>query len=220
MGRSLIERTEKHVKSRLMREGSGHDWFHTFRVRQIAVYLQSKEGGNLEFLEVASLLHCAAEHDLRAKANEKIRSFTMSGILDVLDIPSDWREHIILIAEWCRYKGKDTVAAETLEGKIIQDANYLDTLGAVGLARGFTAGGYLGRAIHNPDIKPLLNLNKDNYSSRKREGTSINYFYEKTIQLLPYINTQTAKKIATTRLRFTEQFLKQFSIEWNLEDSV
>lgn len=215
---SLIEKTKQHVKARLMREGSGHDWWHTFRVWQTAKYLQSEEGGNLEFIEVAALLHCAAEHDLRARADEKIRSITMAGVLEALEIEEAWHEPIINIAEGCRYKGRDTQRATTLEGKIVQDANYLDTLGAIGLARGFTAGGYLGRVIHDPEVKQAVNLSKEAYQRRKREGTSINYFYEKSTQLLPLINTVTAQEIAAKRLLFMQNFLNEFKQEWSLED--
>lgn len=215
---SLIEKTKQHVKARLTREGSGHDWWHTYRVWQTARYLQSQEGGDLEFIEVAALLHCAAEHDLRARADEKIRSLTMAGVLHVLEIDETWHEPIIAIAEGCRFKGKDTKHATTLEGKIVQDANYLDALGAIGLARGFTAGGYLGRVIHDPDVKSVINLSKEMFQKRKREGTSINYFYEKSLRLLSLINTATAKKIATKRLEFMKNFLEEFKLEWDLED--
>lgn len=218
MSTKLIVRTAEYVQKRLREEGSGHDWFHTYRVWQMARYLQSKEGGDAETIEMAALLHCAAEHDLKKKSDEQVRSYTMMGILDILGIEGDLRENIISIARWCRFKGRDTERPDTLEGKIVQDANFLDVLGAVGIARGFSAGGYLGRPIHDPAIRPLPNASKEVYQKRRKEGTSVNYFYEKPLQILKAINTPTAKKIAEARLAFTNEFLERFFKEWNFED--
>ena len=94
----------------------------------------------------------------------------------------------------------------------------MDVLGAVGIARGFSAGGYLGRVVHDPAIAPLPRATKEVYQKRRKEGTSINYFYEKPLQILNYISTPTARKIAESRLAFTKQFLERFFKEWNLED--
>ncbi len=218
MRENLIAKTADHVEKRLKRDASGHDWFHTYRVWQLAKHLQTIEGGDSETIEVAALLHCAAEHDLRSTQNERMRSYTLMGILDVLEIEGDLREHVIAIAQWCHYKGKDTERPETLEGKIVQDANFLETLGAIGVARAFTAGGYLGRMIHDPAVKPMPRAGKDVYQRRKREGTSINYVYEKPMQIMAFLNTDTARAIATRRIEFTKQFLDEFFIEWNMKD--
>jgi len=218
MSSPLVEKSAQHVEMRLNHDLSGHDWFHTYRVWQLARYLQSKEGGDSETIEVAALLHCAAEHDLRSMQNERLRSYTLMGILDVLEIDGVLRENIIAIAQWCHYKGRDTQRPTTLEGKIVQDANFLETMGAIGIARAFTAGGYLGRSIHDPAASPLPFTSGETYQRRKREGTSINYIYEKPLQLMAFLNTNEAKRLAEKRIAFTKLFLDEFHREWKLED--
>lgn len=218
MATAIIRRALEHVKGRLYKEGSGHDWFHTERIWKMAQYLQSKEGGEAELIELAAILHCAGERDIRNKQNEKGRSHALNGILDVLEIEGELREQIIAIIQLCHFKGKDTERATTLEGKIVQDANFLDVLGALGLARGFTAGGYLGRIIHDPAIKPHPGSSSAVFQKRKEESTSLNYFYEKPLVIVKILNTPTARKIAESRLEFTRLFLKQFHEEWEMKD--
>lgn len=218
MHSDLVKKTASHVEKRLNRDASGHDWFHAYRVWQLAKFLQSKEGGKAEVIEVAALLHCAAEHDLRSLQGETMRMYTLMGILDVLGVEGAVREDIINIVQWSHYKGRDTEKPATVEGKIVQDANFLETLGAIGIARAFTAGGYLGRPIYKPGVKPWPNAPKDVYQKRKRIGTTINYIYEKPVQIVRILNTPTAKKIADERLKFTELFLERFHQEWLLQD--
>lgn len=213
----LVKLTATHVERRLNHDTSGHDWFHSYRVWQIARYLQSKEGGDSELVEVSALLHCAAEHDLRSVQKDTMRMYTLMGILDVLGAEGKIREEIITIVQMSHYQGRETARPAMIEGKIVQDANFLETLGAIGVARAFTAGGYLGRQIHNPSVKPLPNASKDAYQKRKREGTSLNYMYEKPAQIIKVLNTETAKKIAAPRLAFTKLFLDQFLKEWDGE---
>ncbi len=220
MDSQLIKRTAIHVERRLNNEASGHDWFHTYRVWQMAKYLQFKEGGNSELVQVAALLHCAAEHDLRSVHSEKMRTYTLMGILDVLEVEGQKREDIINIVQWSHYKGKDTERPATIEGQIVQDANFLETLGAIGVARAFTAGGYLGRPIHNPKIKPFPNASQDVYKKRKREGTSLNYLYEKPVQIVKILNTDTAKKIGEQKAAFTKIFIDEFIKEWNWSEKL
>lgn len=218
MPSELVKKTAAHVEQRLSRDASGHDWFHSYRVWKLAKYLQTKEGGNSELVEMAALLHCAAEHDLRTMQKESLRMYTLMGILDVLEVEGKIREDIINIVQTSHYKGKDTEKPATLEGKIVQDANFLETLGAIGIARAFTAGGYLGRPIHNPVVKPMIRAAKDVYQRRKREGTSINYIYEKPLEIVKILNTETAKKIGAERATFTKLFLDTFLAEWNWHD--
>lgn len=218
MSKTTVQKTIDYVRSRFLKEGSGHDWQHTRRVWETAKFLQSKEGGNLELIEIAALLHCAAEHDIKHPATDKMRMLTMRGIMDVLEIEEEMQEKIITIAQQCRFKGVDTDKPDTIEGKVVQDANWLEVLGAIGIARIFTAGGYLGRTIYDPDKDPKIKASKDVFQKRRREGTSFNYFYEKAFQVVDFISTPTAKAIAEKRLRFTKEYLKQFLVEWNQED--
>ncbi len=218
MQNSLVKKTAEYVRKRLENEGSGHDWEHTRRIWEMAKRLQKIEGGNLELVELASLLHCAAEHDLKKASNENIRSLTMQGVLDVLDISEEYKTEIITIAQQCRFKGDDTERPTTLEGKIVQDADWLEGLGAIGIARGFAAGGYLGRRIHDARTKAMVNVPKEEYLKRKRSGTSINYFYEKSLRLPKFLNTKTAKRVAVKRLQYLKNFLDQFMKEWDVND--
>ena len=220
MDSQLIKRTATHVERRLNNDASGHDWHHTYRVWQMAKFLQLREGGNKELIEVAALLHCAAEHDLRSVHSEKMRTYTLIGILDVLEVEGEMREDIIEIVQWSHYKGRDTERPTTIEGKIVQDANFLETLGAIGVARAFTAGGYLGRPIYNPKIKPFPNATQDVYKKRKREGTSINYLHEKPMQIVKILNTATAKKIGEQKAAFTKLFLYEFMREWHWHEKL
>lgn len=215
---SLVAKTADYVRKRLQNEGSGHDWEHTRRIWDMSKRLQAVEGGDLELIELASLLHCAAERDIKKTVDEKVRSLTMQGVLDVLDITEEYKKEIITIAQQCRFKGKDTERPTTLEGKIVQDADWLEGLGAIGVARGFSAGGYLGRKIHDPAISSRANLSKADYLKRKLQGTSINYFYEKSLQLPKYLNTKTAKRVAVKRLQYLKGFLDQFMKEWDVKD--
>lgn len=212
----LVEKIVKYVKKRLIEERSGHDWFHVMRVWKLAVFLHKKEGGNLELIELAALLHSAAERDYKNTPDENIRSLAMSGMLDVLGIEDKLKHEIIEIAQLCRYKGVETQVPTTIEGKIVQDANWLDGLGAVGVARCFTAGGYISRGIHNPEQAPRLIDAK--IFKQKKETTSINYFYEKTLQLPNMLNTATAKKLALKRVVYIKKFIEQFMYEWEGND--
>lgn len=215
---SLVEKTAQYVQQRLQHEGSGHDWAHTRRIWDMAKRLQAIEGGNLELIELASILHCVAEHDLKKVANDKIRSLTMQGVLDVLDIDDQYKKEIIKIAQQCRFKGDETERPTMIEGKIVQDADWLEGLGAIGIARGFSAGGYLGRVIYDPKIPPLKKSTKEEYLFRKLKGTSINYFYEKSLHLPRFLNTKTAKHVAVKRLQYLQSFLEQFMKEWDVQD--
>lgn len=214
----IVEKTAEYVRRRLENEGSGHDWEHTRRIWHMARRLQAVEGGNLELIELASLLHCAAEHDLKKFSNENMRTLTMQGVLDVLNISDDYKKEITDIAQQCRFAGDDTLKPGSLEGKIVQDADWLEGLGAIGIARGFAAGGYLGRKMHDPAALPVAHLTKKEYLERKRTGTSVNYFFEKSLQLVKFLNTETAKRVAEKRINYLNNFLEQFMKEWDVLD--
>lgn len=217
MSQSLVETTAEYVRKQLCNEKTGHDWYHVYRVWQLAKKLQKIEGGDLQLIELSVLLHSAAEPNLKEN-NEKKRSLALWGMLDILELDEAMKNKIITISNQCRYKGAETEVPQTIEGKIVQDANWLDGLGAIGIARVFTAGGYYGRLIHSPETQPVFELNNSGYQKRKLTGTSLNYFFEKTFPVVGRLNTPTAKKIATKRLGFIKKYIEHFTDEWELND--
>ena len=216
--KTVSQRTSDYVRKRLEHELSGHDWHHVERVWKTAAYLQSKEGGNLKVIELAVLLHSAAERDYKAGTDEKVRPLALSGIIDVLDIEEEFKPLIISIIQLCKFRGSETEKPYSLEGKIVQDANWLDSLGAIGIARNFTAGGYIGRKIYDPDIKPKEDLDPLSFIRSKKERTSVAYFYEKAFLIPDMLNTKTGREIAVKRTAYVKDFIKRFLEEWYLQD--
>lgn len=215
----VVEKVIDYVKKLLINEKTGHDWFHNYRTWRLANYLQSKEGGDSEIIQLGALLHGISEREYKNIGNEDFRCLAMHGFLDVLEITGEKREKIIEIVNNTEYRGNETVPARTLEGRIVQDANWLDGIGAIGISRVFTSGGFLGRTIYDPSRKPeSQKITKKKYLQLRKESTSYNYFFEKSFQLEKCLNTQTAKKIAAERIKCMKSFLDHFKKEWNMED--
>lgn len=212
----MIKRAAAYVKKKTEDEHSGHDWYHIERVRDMAARLQKKEGGDLQMIELAALLHDLG--DFRQQGFSEIKgSFVLRGMMDVLDIEEDLKEKLMKLIDESQFYGEETKKPKTIEGKILQDADWLDALGAVGIARVFATGGSNRRMMHDPEIKPRARPTKAEYLYRKSDGTSYNYFFEKILKIPKMINTETAKKIAERRIKFTEEFLDQFKKEWEGE---
>jgi len=210
---TLIEKTAEYVRKKLQNEPTGHDWYHTERVWKMALRLQAEEGGDKELIELASLMH-----DLGDNSHFELDdrgSLVLHGMMDVLEIDEDKQEKIIKIANDLRYGGDSTKPASTMESKIVQDADWLDTIGALGIARVFATGGRIKRSLHDPKRKIRKKLTREDYLQRKQEGTSFNYFYEKPLKLAERLNTKTAKEIAKHRVKFTKDFLAEFLSEWD-----
>lgn len=208
----IINETIQFVKEKLQGDSSGHDWWHIYRVRNLSKKLQSTEGGDLFIIELASLLHDVADWKFYKNENEGLN--VIKDWLVHLEVRSDIIDKVISVVKNVSFKGagvKDTM--DTVEGKIVQDADRLDAIGAIGVARTFAFGGKFGNEMHNPEIKVELHDNFEAY--KKSKGTTINHFYEKLLLLKDRMNTKTAKKIATERHRFMEIFLKQFYAEWD-----
>lgn len=214
MSLELINRTAEYVKKKLYNEPSGHDWFHVERVWKLAKKIHETEGGDLEIIELAALLHNLGDHDSHQFQAEK-GSLILFGMMDIIGIEEPLKTQIINIVDQMKYGGRETVHPLTLEGKIVQDANFLDTLGAIGVARHFASGGYYGRPIYDPSVKVREKLSKDEYEHQKQKGTSINNFYEKTFRIVALLNTPTAKKIAEEKARYIKHFVEQFMNEWD-----
>ena len=189
-------------------ESSGHDLYHSIRVHNNAAAIQRKEGGDLSIIRLAALLHDCDDRKLfHTVDNANARRF-----MDEHDIDADTQERICHIIFQISFKGKDSVVPDSLEGKIVQDADRLDALGAIGIGRAFAYGGKAGRMMHIPDEKHKDDMSEDEYFSN--EGTTINHFYEKLLFLKDMMNTPTAKQMAESRHKYMEGFLKEFYDEW------
>ena len=217
MAKSLIEKTADYVCLKLKDEPTGHDWFHVDRVLKISKYLQKKEGGDLELIELSALLHDLGDYK-SYEFNERKGNLVLYGMMDILEIDEEMQEKIIKVVKEAQWNADDTVVPSTIEGKIIQDADWLDAIGANGLAKIFATGGRIKRVIHDPKRKPRRKISKKDYQIKKRESTSINQIYEKVLKIPNRLNTKTAKKIAKSRIDFTKNFLEQFFAEWDCKD--
>jgi len=207
----IVQKTVGFVKEKLDGDSSGHDWWHIYRVWNLAKKIQKKEGGDLYIIEMAALLHDVADWKFYADESEGLK--IIHDWLINIEVQNIDIEKIIKIIKNVSFKGagvKDQM--ETVEGKIVQDADRLDAIGAVGIARTFAFGGKFGNEMHNPDIKKQHHNNFEEYKNSK--GTTINHFYEKLLLLKDRLNTNTARKIAEERHQFMEIFLKQFYDEW------
>lgn len=211
----LIVTTKEFVKSSLIDAEGGHDWFHTLRVYNNAILIAKDENVNKLVVSLGSLLHDIADskfHDGDETVGPKIaRKFLFEHNVDSTII-----EHIIGIIENISFKGgNEKQKFNSPELEVIQDADRLDAIGAIGIARCFNYGGFKNRALYNPDIKPNLNMSKEEY--KNSSAPTINHFYEKLLLLKDRMNTKTGKKIAEKRHTYMKYFLDQFYAEWNGE---
>ncbi|WP_319482586.1 HD domain-containing protein [uncultured Draconibacterium sp.] len=208
--KQLIPATEHFIKQHFASDSSGHDWWHIHRVRNMAIHLAEKEGGNLFLIEMAALLHDLDDWKL---GNGENTSKTKSWLTNI-EIDKKDAERIEQIIEQVSFKGAGVeTKADSLEAQIVQDADRLDAIGAIGIARTFAYGGSKGRLLHHPDIEPQLHNSFEDY--KKTTAPTINHFYEKLLLLKDRMNTKAAQEIAEERHRFMENFLVQFFLEWD-----
>lgn len=204
----ILKETKSFVKDKLYKEGSGHDWFHIKRVYNLATYICEKEGGDEFIIKMASLLHDI--DDWKFSNNNK----TTESFLESICVDEESIYKIMNIITTMSYKGGVVNSYQNnLEGKIVQDADRLDAMGAIGIARAFTYGGSKNRLMYDPHIKPKNFQNLDEV--KNLDNHTINHFYEKLLKLKDLINTDTAKQIAEERHRFMEIYLDEFYYEWN-----
>jgi uncharacterized protein len=210
--RQIIKNTEKYVKAEMGLEDSGHDWWHVYRVWQLAKRIAQHEDGDKFVIELAALLHDIS--DWKKNSGDS----TVGGKIatDFL-LKNGANENTALavrrILENISFKGvAGSSNMQTIEGKIVQDADRLDAMGAIGIGRCFTYGGYRGFPMHDPKITH----NKKEFGKRMSK-TSINHFYEKLLLLKDLMNTKTGKQMAQRRHKFLEQYLNRFLKEWNGE---
>jgi len=206
---SIIQQTADFIKNRLQGEGSGHDWWHTHRVWQTAKHIAHCEHADVLIVELAALLHDVADWKFY-DGDETVGPRVAREFLITLQVEDSIIQHVCTIIKNISFKGSNTTvrAMETLEGMIVQDADRLDAIGAVGIARTFAYGGFTHREIYNPDIPPMIHHTAEEY--KKSVGPSINHFYEKLLLLKDRMNTATGKQLANKRHAFMELFLQQF----------
>lgn len=210
----MIEKTKEFVKNKLYGEGSGHDWFHIERVYNLAKYIAQKENADFFIVEMTALLHDIDDWKF-SKSNDSNTTVTEK-FLKSIEVDEETIESIIRIIQTMSYKGGVVDSTQhTLEGKIVQDADRLDAIGAIGIARTFAYGGHKNRPIYDPSIKPMDF--KDLNEVKNAENHTINHFYEKLLKLKDLMNTDAAKEIAEKRHKFMEDFLNEFYNEWNFK---
>ena len=210
MADGLIERAQTYVKDKFENEYSGHDYFHTLRVFKMATRIAENEGADLGVVQLAALLHDVDDRKISPETyenQENARSFLQSTGVD-----ADKIDIICKIIREISFGANDSTPT-TLEGECVQDADRLDAIGAIGIARAFAYGGNRNRHMYHPDIKPNLNMTKEEYV--KSESTTINHFYEKLFKLTALMNTQTAIRIAKAREAYMQDFVAEFMDEWD-----
>ncbi len=210
---STVEIIKSKVTAIFAHDTTGHDWFHIERVLKMAEYLQSKEGGDLEIIQLAALLHDISDHKMNGGKLNAGGQVALE-LLSDLNYDSAKSQLVKEIVDGVSYKGAHVQdALKTLEGKIVQDADRLDAIGAIGVARAFAYGGSKNRPMYIPDLTPTMHASFEEYASSKSH--TINHFYEKLLLLEARLHTETAKQIGKERHTFMEQFLEQFYNEWN-----
>ncbi len=209
---NYIEQTIKYVKEELKGAEAGHDWFHIERVYNNALNLLKSEKANEQVVILGALLHDIADSKFH-NGDETVGPKKANDFMTSIGIEEDVKEHVIKIIENISFKGGNferKFASKELE--VVQDADRLDAIGAIGIARAFQYGGFKNRTIHDPEEKPKFNMTKEEY--KKHTGSTVNHFYEKLLLLKDLMNTETGKQIAQNRHEYMEVFLKQFYNEW------
>ena len=208
----IVEQTADYIKTKLSGEGSGHDWWHVYRVWKNAVHLAGFEKVDLFVVELAALLHDIADWKFN-DGNEDIGSQLAGEWLEGLGVEENVTVHVRSIIQDISFKGAGVAThMNSTEGMIVQDADRLDAMGAIGIGRAFAYGGSKGREMYNPDLKPEKHESFEKY--KNSQGSTINHFYEKLLLLKELMNTEAARKIAEKRQVFMEEYLHEFFLEW------
>lgn len=208
----VVSQTIDYVKKELQKAEGGHDWWHIKRVHQMSLHLAEGQDADLLVVELAALLHDIADskfHD----GNEEIGPQKTEDFLRSIQVSEDVIQHVVEIIRNISFKGGNFERRfNSLELNIVQDADRLDAIGAIGIARAFNYGGFKNRALYDPRIQPDLNMNKEAY--KKSTAPTINHFYEKLLLLKDLMNTPKARGIAEERHAFMKLYLEHFFAEW------
>ncbi|MBW4085740.1 HD domain-containing protein [Paenibacillus sp. S150] len=209
---TIVTEAENFAKEQLGRDKTGHDWFHTDRVRNMAALIAGMEQADVFVCTVAALLHDVADEKLNPSKEAgllKVHSWLAGHLSDEVQIG-----HIMQIIETMSFSGGGGEPMSTLEGQVVQDADRLDALGAIGITRVLIFSGAKGRPVYDPDITPRDESLQKEYRDYSK-GTAVNHFYEKLLKLKDLMNTPYGRKLADERHEFMLGFLEQFYKEWN-----
>lgn len=211
---NLVDRVAAHIKAKFLAESSGHDWHHINRVWQLTRQIAAQEGADREIAELGALVHDIADwkfHD----GDDSIGPREAERLLSREGASPQVIAAVVDIVATISFKGAGvSTAMRTLEGQCVQDADRLDAIGAIGIARCFAYGGHAGRLMHDPDEAPVLHQTAAAYKASK--GASLNHFYEKLFLLKERMNTPTGRALAEPRHQFMQDYVAQFLAEWNV----
>lgn len=211
----IIQQTIPFVKTALANAEGGHDWWHIYRVWQLSKHIAASENADVLVVELGALLHDIADSKFNG-GDEEIGPRKARQFLKSLEIEEPVIKHVENIISNISFKGgKETQLFKSLELDIVQDADRLDAIGAIGIARTFNYGGFKNREMYNPDIAPNLNMTKEEY--KHSTSPTLNHFYEKLLLLKERMNTNTGRLMAEQRHQFMVAYLDQFYKEWNGE---
>jgi uncharacterized protein len=209
---SNVEKVTDYLKTKFSDDVSGHDWHHLERVRRLSLYIAKQEGlTDLHSIELAALLHDVSDEKLND--NRESGQKKLENILLLLDLTDKEREKIQAVIASVSFKGGNETAITEIEAKVVRDADRLDAIGAIGIARTFAYGGSKGNPLFNPELRVRENMTIEEY--RNGETSTIHHFYEKLLKLKNLMCTETGRKLAEERHAFMENFLQQFFKEWN-----
>lgn len=210
-----IDKTIAFVKNELKDSEGGHDWFHIQRVFRNTLQIAREEKIDVLVVSLAALLHDIADPKFH-NGDEEIGPRKAAAFMDELNISDKRREHVVQIIRHISFKnslGVKTSAFDSRELQVVRDADRLDAMGAIGIARAFNYGGHAGRKLYDPEVAPNPNMNKAAY--KKNTGPTLNHFYEKLLLLKDLMHTDTGKKLAEKRHQFMLDYLEEFYDEWN-----
>jgi uncharacterized protein len=211
----IIEKTIEHVRKELREAEGGHDWFHIQRVFRNTLLIAREEKVDVLVVSLAALLHDIADSKFHG-GDEKIGPKKADSFMQSLKIKAKTRKHVVEIIKNISFKNSlesRKTSFQSRELEVVQDADRLDAIGAIGIARAFSYGGFAGRKLYDPDIPPNPNMSKAEY--KKSQGPTINHFYEKLLLLKDKMHTDTGRKLAEDRHQFMLNYLEEFYREWN-----
>ncbi len=215
---ALVEKTIAYIKESLKDAEGGHDWFHTRRVFKNTLLIAKDEDVNVLVVSLGALLHDVADAKFHG-GDEHIGPRKARVFMKSIKVPPATRNHVVKIVENCSFKNSLSKPRKqgfnSLELRVVQDADRLDAMGAIGIARAFNYGGFSNRALYDPEIPPKLEMSKEEY--KKSDSPTINHFYEKLLLLKDGMHTGAGKRLAEERHRFMLAYLEQFYNEWNGE---
>lgn len=211
MSKAIINDALKFVRNIFSDDYSGHDYFHTLRVYKMAMRIAEQEDANLIVVQLAALLHDV--DDIKLSPETYANKDRAVDFMRKHSISEAMIKIVCNIIDEVSFRGTDSITPETIESKCVQDADRLDAMGAIGIARTFAYGGNHNQIIYDPEIKPSVNMNADKYQSHI--STTINHFYEKLFQLKDLMNTETARRIAKQREDYMKIYISEFLDEWD-----